>query len=181
MLAGIDTNVLIDVRLLRIEPILARVLEGEGWTTAFVDQEFDDPLEAIEAGVGRVFPFLEIDPVDARLLPRIERDQIAIVGRRRAALGDAAGESSLVHVAVENRPGSIVLSNDSHAVGLGRRRGVLVRGTLYVIHRAFSAELLNKGQAWGHYRTLQQSDRRPPPLTRAQFDRYLETGADPRK
>ena len=71
MLAGLDTNVLIDVRLLRIEPVLARVLEGEGWTTVFVEREFGDPLEETEGGVARVFPFLEIDPVDARLLPRI--------------------------------------------------------------------------------------------------------------
>lgn len=74
MLAGLDTNVLIDVRLLRIEPLLARVLEDEGWTTAFVNEEFDDPLEGTDGGVARVFPFLEIDPVDARLLPRMERD-----------------------------------------------------------------------------------------------------------
>ncbi len=70
MLAGLDTNVLIDVRLLKIEPLLARVLEGEGWTTVFVDREFGDPLGETEGGVARVFPFLEIDPVDARLLPR---------------------------------------------------------------------------------------------------------------
>jgi hypothetical protein len=44
VLAGLDTNVLIDVRLLRIEPVLARVLEGEGWTTVFVEREFGDPL-----------------------------------------------------------------------------------------------------------------------------------------
>lgn len=43
----------------------------------FVEREFDDPLGETEGGVARVFPFLEIDLVDARLLPRIERDQIA--------------------------------------------------------------------------------------------------------
>lgn len=89
MLAGLDTNVLIDVRLLKMEPLLARVLGGQGWTTVFVDREFGDPLQETGGGVARVFPFLEIDPVDARLLPGIERDQIAIVGRERAAAGGA--------------------------------------------------------------------------------------------
>ena len=179
MLAGLDPNVLIDVRLLRIEPVLARVLEGEGWTTVFVEREFGDPQEETEGGVARVFPFLEIDPVDARLLPRIERDQIAIMGRQKAAA--AAGEASLVHVALASRSGSIVLSNDPHAVGLGRRRGVTVRGTLYVMHRAFSAGLLDAAEAWTHYRTLRDRERRLPRLSRQQLDRYLQTGMDPRK
>jgi len=181
VLAGLDTNVLIDVRLLRIEPVLARVLEGEGWTTVFVDREFGDPLGETEGGVAPVFPFLEIDPVDARLLPRIGRDQIAIMGREKAAAGGAAGEASLVHVALTNRPGSIILSNDPHAVGLGRRRGVTIRGTLYVMHRAFSAGLLDADDAWAHYGTLRDHDRRPPPMNRQQLHRYLQTGTDPRK
>ena len=84
MLSGLDTNVLIDTRLLGIEPLLARVLDGEGWTTTFVDAEFGDPLEQARGGAASLFPFLEFDPVDARLLPQIERDQIAIMGRRRA-------------------------------------------------------------------------------------------------
>lgn len=181
MLAGLDTNVLIDIRLLRIEPVLARVLEGEGWTTVFVDREFGDPLGKTEGGVARVFPFLEVDPVDARLLPRIERDQIAIMGHQKAAAGAAAGEASLVHVALTGRPGSIVLSNDPHAAGLGRRRGVPVRGTLYALHRAFSAGLLDAGEAWTHYSTLQDRERCPPQMSRRQLDRYLQTGMDPRK
>lgn len=181
MLAGLDTNVLIDVRLLRIEPALARVLEGEGWTTVFVEREFDDPLGETEGGVARVFPFLEIDPVDARLLPRIERDQTAIMGRQKAAAGGAAGEASLVHVALASRPGSIVLSNDPHTAGLGRRREVTVRGTLYVLHRAFSASLLDAEEIWTYYRTLQDRERRPPRLSRDQLDQYLQTGTDPRK
>jgi hypothetical protein len=181
VLAGLDTNVLIDLRLLRIEPLLARVLEGGGWTTVFVESEFEDPLGETEGGVARVFPFLEIDPVDARLLPRIERDQIAIMGRQKAAAGAATGEASLVHVALASRPGSIVLSNDPHALGLGRRRGVPVRGTLYAMHRAFLAGLLNVEDAWAHYRTLQDQERRPPRLSRQQLDRYLQTGLDPRK
>lgn len=172
---------LIDVRLLRIEPLLARVLEDQGWTTVFVQREFADPLEETEGGVARVFPFLEIDPVDARLLPGIERDQIAIMGRPKAAAGGAAGEASLVHVALASRPGSIVLSNDPHAVGLGRRRGVPVRGTLYVMHRAFLAGLLDAEEAWTHYRALRDRKRRPPRLSRQQLDRYLQTGLDPRK
>ncbi len=135
MLAGLDTNVLIDFWVLDAGPILARVLDGEGWTTAFVDREFFHPVDGIGRDVAAVFPFIEVDPVDGRLLPRIERDQIAIVGQQKATAGGAAGEASLIHVAVASRPGSIVLSNDPHAVGLGRRRGVPVRGTLYVIHR----------------------------------------------
>lgn len=181
MLAGLDTNVLIDARLLRIEPILARVLGGEGWTTVFVDEEFGDPLGETEGGVGRIFPFLEIDPVDARLLSRIERDQMAIVGPRKAAEGGAAGEASLMQVALTSRPGSIVFSNDPHAVNLGRRYGLSVRGTLYVIQQAFSSDLLTAEQAWTHYQTLLDIGRRPPRLTRQQFDRYLQTGADPRR
>lgn len=181
MLAGLDTNVLIDVRLLRIEPVLARVLGGEGWTTVFVDGEFGDPLGETAGGVSRVFPFVEIDPVDARLLPRIERDQMAIVGPRRAAAGGAAGEASLMHVALASRPGSIVLSNDLHAVNLARRYGLSVRGTLYVIQQAYSAGLLAAEKAWTHYQTLLDLERRPPRLTRQQFDRYLQTGADPRR
>jgi hypothetical protein len=112
VLAGLDTNVLIDIRVLRAEPVLARVLAGEGWTTAFVDQEFTDPLEEAERGVGRLFPFIEVDPVDGRLLSRIERDQIAIAGQQKATAGSAAGEASLIHAALASRPGSIVLSND---------------------------------------------------------------------
>ncbi|PLS84580.1 MAG: hypothetical protein CYG60_17175 [Actinobacteria bacterium] len=181
MLAGIDTNVLIDVRLLGMEPILARVLEGEGWTTAFVDREFEDPLGETGGFVGRLFPFLEIDPVDARLLPRIERDQIAITGRQRAAAGGAAGEASLVHVALMARPGSIILSNDSHAVGLGRRYGLSVRGTLFLMHRAFAAGLTSSEEAWENYEALKSRGRRPPALTSSQLDFYLRTGQDPRR
>lgn len=180
MLAGLDTNVLIDVRVLRAEPILARVLAGEGWTTAFVDQEFSDPLEETRRGVGRVFPFIEVDPVDSRLVPQIERDQIAIMGQQKASVGSAAGEVSLIHVARTIRPGSIVLSNDPHAVGLGKRRGILVRGTLYVMHRAFSASLLTAEDAWANYSALLDNGRRPPRLTRSQLNSYLITGTDPR-
>lgn len=176
MLAGLDTNVLIDVRLLGLEPLLARVLDGEGWTTAFVDAEFGDPLERTAGGAASVFPFLEIDPVDARLLPQIERDQIAIMGRQRAAEGGAAGEASLVHVTRHSRPGSIVLSNDPHSVRLGRRLNVSVRGALYVLHRAFSMGLLSSEGAWTHYRSLQDRDRRPPRLNRSEMDRYLKIG-----
>lgn len=177
MIAGLDTNVLIDTRLLKVEPLLAHILEGEGWTTAFVDGEFGDPLEeATEGGVTRAFPFLKIDPVDARLLPRIERDQIAIMGRDKAAAGGAAGEVSLVHVARTSRRGSIVLSNDTHAARLGMRYGVTVRGTLYVLHRAFLANLLSSETAWDHYRFLQEHERRPPPLTQKQLESYLGTG-----
>lgn len=164
-----------------MEPILARVLEGEGWTTAFVDQEFEDPLDETEGGVGRLFPFLEIDPVDARLLPRIERDQIAIMGRQRAAAGGAAGEVSLVHVALTGRPGSIILSNDPHATGLGRRYGLAVHGMLYVMHRAFGAGLISSEEAWKSYEALKSRGRRPPALTRPQLDSYLRTGRDPRR
>ncbi|QIN84643.1 hypothetical protein GBA63_19790 [Rubrobacter tropicus] len=159
--------------------MLARVLDGEGWTTTFVDAEFGDPLEQAGGGAASLFPFLEVDPVDARLLPQIERDQIAIMGRRRAAAGDAAGEASLVHVARHSRPGSIVLSNDPHAVRLGRRHNVSVRGTLYVLHRAFSIGLLSSEEAWMQYRSLQDQERRPPRLIRAQLERYLETGTRP--
>lgn len=180
MLAGLDTNVLIDVRLLRIEHLLARILDGEGWTTAFVDREFGDPLEKAEGGVAPVFPFLDIDPVDARLLPRIERDQIAIMGREKAAAGGAAGETSLIHVTRASRSGSIVLSNDIHAVRLGSRHGVTVRGTLYVLHRAFLASLLPLGEAWARYCQLRDQGRRPPQVSRVQLERYVETGVDPR-
>lgn len=179
MMAGLDTNVLIDIRLLSAEPLLADVLDGEGWTTAFVDAEFGDPLERMASGAASVFPFLEIDPVDARLLPQIERDQIAIMGRRRAAAGGAAGEASLVHVARHSRPGSIVLSNDPHSVRLGRRYDVSVRGTLYVLHRAFSIGLLSSDEAWTHNRSLQDRDRRPPRMSRSEMDQYLETGMHP--
>lgn len=181
MLAGIDTNVLIDIRILRIEPVAARLLEGEGWTTAFVDREFADPLEETEGGVGRVFPFVDIDPVDARLLPIIQRDQIAIAGRRRAATGDAAGEVSLIHVAQTTRPGSIIVSNDRAAIALGRRYGVSVRGTLYLLHCAFLSDLITAEDSWEHYLTLYNEERRPPILNKLQFESYLETGDDPRK
>ena len=180
MIAGLDTNVLIDARMLRMECLLAHVLEGEGWTTAFVDSEFGDPLGEMEGGVAYVFPFLEIDPVDARILPRMERDQIAIMGRGKASAGGAAGEVSLVHVACDCRRGSIVLSNDAHAVGLGKRYGVTVRGTPYVLHRAFQANLLSLEEAWSRYRWLQEHGRRPPPLNRAQLGRYLKNGQNPR-
>jgi hypothetical protein len=180
VIAGLDTNVLIDARLLKIESLLACVLEGEGWTTVFVAGEFDDPLGETEGGVARVFSFLEIDPVDARILPWMERDQIAIMGREKAAAGGAAGEASLVHVARAFRGGSIVLSNDPHAARLGKRYGVTVRGTLYVLHRAFLADLLSLDEAWSQYRWLQEHERRPPLLTQAQLGRYLETGGDPR-
>lgn len=180
MIAGLDTNVLIDIRLLKVEPLLARILEGGGWTTAFVAREFGDPLGETEGGLAHVFPFLEIDPVDARLLPRMERDQIAIMGREKAATGGAAGETSLVHVARASKRASIVLSNDPHAARLGKRYGVTVRGTLYILHRAFLANLLSLDEAWSQYRWLQEHERRPPPLTQAQLRRYLETGGDPR-
>ncbi len=160
--------------------MLARVLEGEGWTTAFVAEEFGDPLGETEGSLAHVFPFLEIDPVDARLLPRMERDQIAIMGREKAAAGGAAGEASLVHVARAARRGSVILSNDTHAVSLGKRYGVVVRGMLYVFHRGFLADLLSSEEAWSQYRWLQGDGRRPPPLTQAQLERYLETGEDPR-
>jgi hypothetical protein len=86
------------------------------------------------------------------------------VRRQKAAAGGAAGEASLVHVALASRPGSIVLSNDPHGVGLGRRSGVTVRGTLYVMHRAFSTSLLDTEEAWMHYRSLQNAERRPSQL-----------------
>ncbi len=127
------------------------------------------------------FPFLDVDPVDARLLSRIRRDQIAIAGEIRAAAGAAAGEASLMHVARSTRHGSIVLSNDPHAVGLGRRYNVEVRGTLYVMHRAFSDGILTSAEAWNHYRALVEGGRRPPPLTRPQLERYMSTGTDPRR
>jgi hypothetical protein len=145
-----------------------------------VDQEFFDPDEGAGQDVRAAFPFLDVDPVDARLLPRIRRDQIAIAGEIRAAAGAAAGEASLMHVARSAKHSSIVLSNDPHAVGLGRRYGIEVRGTLYVMHRAFSANVLTSAEAWDYYRTLIESGRRPPPLTRPQLYRYLRTGTDPR-
>lgn len=179
MLAGLDTNVLIDVRVLGMERALELVLAGEGWTTVFVDQEFVDPRED-KFRIANVFPFIEVDPVDGRLLARIERDQRAIVGHEKAEEGGAAGEASLVHVARETRPGSIVLSNDTHALKLGQRHGVRVRGTLYVMHLAFVTELLTANDAWANYRLLKQQGRRPPSLTKNQLNTYLATGRDPR-
>lgn len=181
MLAGIDTNVLIDFLVLDAKPMLARVLDGKGWTTVFVDRELFDPSDDTDRDVLDIFPFLQVDPVDARLLPLIQRDQLAIAGSSRAATGDAAGEASLIHVALHSRPGSIILSNDLHAAGLGRKRNVTVRGTLYVIHEAVSANLLTLDEAWALYRTLIERDRRPPRLTRSQLDVYLTTGTDPRQ
>lgn len=180
MLAGIDTNVLIDFLVLDARPTLARVLAGEGWTTAFVNNEFFDPQYDEDLDIPDIFPFVEVDPVDARLLPRIQRDQLAIAGARRVASGGAAGEASLIHVALNNRPGSIILSNDSHAAGLGRRRGVTVRGTLYVLHRAVTGNVLILDEVWRLYRKLLEKERRPPNLTRAQLESYLTTGTDPR-
>jgi hypothetical protein len=180
MLAGLDTSVLVDVRILRFEGILLEVLAGDGWTTSFVNQAFSDPVDEGERGVERTFPFLEVDPVDARLLSRIERDQVAIAGLRKASLGAAAGEASLVHVAHENRAGSILLSNDPCTVALGRRRGVSVRGTLYLMHQACRAGLLTAADAWEYHAGLEYSGRRPPRLTRDQLDEYLQTGRDPR-
>jgi predicted nucleic acid-binding protein len=177
----VDTNVLIDFWVLDAEPILARLLEGEGWTTAFVDQEFFDPDDGIGRAVADVFPFVEVDPVDARLLSNIQRDQLAIVGASRAASGGAAGEASLVHVARTSRRGSIVLSNDTHAVRLGIRHGISVRGTLYLFHLAFLSDLLSSGEAWTQYRQLQDQERRPPRLSQAELKRYLATGTDPRR
>ena len=180
MRAGLDTNVLIDLMLLGLGPTLARVLAGEGWTTVFVDREFFDPVDGAGRTVGEVFPFLAVDPVDARLLPAIERDQIAIAGPDAPATGRSAGEASLVHVARVHRPGSTILSNDPHAVGLGRRYGLPVRGTLYVLHLAVAAGLRSADEAWADYEVLRDGGRRPPKLTRAQLEAYLQTGRDPR-
>lgn len=176
MQAGLDTNLLIDLWLLERGPVLTRVLEGEGWTTVFVDGEFFDPATNDELSVAREFPFLEVDPVDARLLTPMKRDQIAIVGPSRAEAGAAAGETSLAHVALNNRSRSIILSNDSHAVGLGRRYGLAVRGTLYVLHRAYLLGLLKAAECWEDYEKLRELERRPPDLSRAQFESYLATG-----
>lgn len=180
MRAGLDTNLLIDILLLERGPVLTRVLGGEGWTTVFVDGEFFDPATNEELSVPREFPFLEIDPVDARLLTPMKRDQIAIMGPSKAEAGAAAGETSLVHVALNNRPESIILSNDSHAVGLGRRYGLAVRGTLYVLHRAHILGLLNAEECWEDYERLRELERRPPNLSRAQLASYLATGTKPR-
>lgn len=180
MRAGLDTNFLIDLWLLERGPVLARVLGGEGWTTVFVDGEFFDPSSNKELSVTREFPFLEIDQVDARLLTPMKRDQIAIVGPSRAEAGAAAGETSLVHVALNNRPGSIILSNDSHAVGLGKRYGLAVRGTLYVLHRVHLLGLLTAAECWKDYERLREFERRPPDLSRTQFESYLATGTNPR-
>jgi hypothetical protein len=178
VLAGLDASVLVDVRLIRLDAVLSELLSGEGWTTSFVDEAFRDPLDESERGIARTFPFLEVDPVDARLLPRIERDQAAVAGRRRANLGAAAGETSLVHVACESRPGSILLSNDPCTVG--HRRGLAMRGTLYVMHLAYRAGLLTAAETWKHHTSLAQYGRRPPRLTKEQLDEYLQTGRDPR-
>ncbi len=178
--AGIDMNVLIDAWILGLGPVLARILQGEGWTTAFVDEEFLHPTEGVGNAVGTVFPFLQVDPIDARLLPRIHRDQLAIGGPRAVETGRAAGEASLVHVALANRVGSMILSTDSHAVGLGRRYGLEVRGTLYVLQQGYTLNLLTDGQAWEMYEALIEHDRRPPALRREQLEEYLRTGRDPR-
>jgi predicted nucleic acid-binding protein len=90
-------------------------------------------------------------------------------------------DRALVHVALTGRPGSIILSNDPHAVGLGRRYGLPVRGTLYLIHRAFVAGLISSEEAWKNYEALKSRGRRPPTLTRSQLDSYLRTGQDPRR
>ncbi len=180
MLAGLDTNVLIDIHLLSLGPELARALGGQGWTSAFVDREFFDPVEGAGFSVADVFPFIEVDPVDARLLPRIRRDQVAIAGPRAPEAGRAAGEASLVHVALEFRPGSIILSNDPHAVGLGRRYGLIVRGTLYILHLSFAAGLISSEDSWTMYELLQREGRRPPALARPQLQAYLHNGRDPR-
>lgn len=180
MLAGLDTSVLVDIRILRLEDVLSEVLAGGGWTTSFVDKAFSDPVDEGKLGVGRMFPFLEVDLVDARLLSRIERDQVAVVGLRKARLGVAAGEASLVHVARENRPDSILISNDPCTVALGRRRGVSVRGTLYLMHRACRAGLLTAADVWEHHAGLRTNGRHPPRLTKCQLDEYLQTGKDPR-
>lgn len=180
MLAGLDASVLEDVRLMRLERVLALVLAGGGWTTTFVDRAFRDPSRPKVRGVGQGFPFIEVDPVDARLIPAIERDQIAVAGRGGAAAGRALAEIGLVHVASEVRPGSTVLSNDSCAVALGRRRGVEVRGTLCVVQRAYRAGLLTKAEARDHYARLLSAGRPTPKLTRSQLDQYLATGEDPR-
>ncbi len=180
MLAGLDASVLEDVSLMGLEQELALVLAGRGWTTTFVDRAFQDPSDPGERGVGRLFPFIEVDPVDARLIPGIERDQIAVAGQEGAAVGKASGEVSLVHVARGTRPGSTVLSNASCAVALGRRRGVPVRGTLCVVHRAYRAGLLTQAEARDHYARLVSAGRPTPMLTRSQLDEYLATGEDPR-
>ncbi len=180
MLAGLDTSVLVDVRLLGLEDLLSELLSGRGWTTSFIDEDFRDPLGGSESGVGCPFPFLEVDPVDARLLSGIERDQVAVAGLRKASLGAMAGEASLVHVARENRPGSILLSNDPCTAALGRRCGLSVRGTLYLMHRACRDGLLTAAEAWEHHGGLLLNGRSPPRLTKEQLDEYLETGTDPR-
>ncbi len=181
MRAGIDTNVLIDASILGLGPVLARILHGEGWTTALVDEEFLHPVDGAGSVVGSVFPFLEVDPVDARLLPRIHRDQLAIGGPRAVETGRAAGEVSLVHVALARRVGSVILSNDSHAVGLGRRYGLEVRGTLYVLQQGYTLNLLTDEEVWEMYEALIEHDRRPPALHREQLEEYLRTGRDPRR
>lgn len=180
MLAGLDTSVLVDVRLLGLEDLLSELLSGRGWTTSFIDEGFRDPLGGSESGVGCPFPFLEVDPVDARLLSGIERDQVAVAGLRKASLGAAAGEASLVHVARENRPGSILLSNDPCTAALGRRCGLSVRGTLYFMHRACLAGLLTAAEVWEHHGDLLLNGRNPPRLIKEQLGEYLQTGIDPR-
>jgi hypothetical protein len=180
VLAGLDTSVLEDVRLLGLEDLLAEVLDGRGWTTAFVDREFRDPIGTGYLGVGHGFPFIEVDPVDARLMPRINRDQVAIAGRRGAATGESAGRVSVVHVARFARPGSVVLSNDPCTAALGRRRKVSVRGTFYIVHCSCHSGLLGFAEARDKYDRLLGTGRRLPRLTRTQLDEYLKTGNDPR-
>lgn len=180
MLAGLDTDVLTDVRIMGLEKVLDRVLSGGGWTTSFVDRGFCDPLQEDRRGIEVAFPFVEVDPVDARLLPLIHRDQVAIAGREGAATGKAAGEVSILHVAREIRQGSIVLSNNPRTVALGRKRGISVRGTLYIAHRACRDGLLTLEEVREYHDQLLESGRFLPRLTEAQLDKYLQTGEDPR-
>jgi hypothetical protein len=55
MLAGLDTSVLTDVRLLGIEMVLGRTLTGRGCTTGFVDRGFHDPTRGSDAASQQLF------------------------------------------------------------------------------------------------------------------------------
>jgi hypothetical protein len=82
VLAGLDTNVLIDVRLLRIEPMLARVLESEGWTTVFVDQEFGDPRD-VRLGSESLRRWVKQSEIDAGERERLSTDKREELNRLR--------------------------------------------------------------------------------------------------
>jgi hypothetical protein len=64
MLAGLDTSVLTDVRLLGIEMVLGRTLTGRGCTTGFVDRGFHDPTRGERRGIAAAFPFVDLDAVN---------------------------------------------------------------------------------------------------------------------